>query len=125
MQKFLVVEDDANLATAIKIRLCSLGYTPIVAGTVSDAASILAYRKPELSIVDLNLPDGSGFAIAKQIRNNPKIPRIPVIFLSGSSDLSDRELARTYTNAPFLEKPLHVQTLIDALAVTHATYSQS
>ena len=95
-KKVLLVEDDESLALALKIRLEAMGYNLIAATTVATAMSMIITRKPEISLIDINLPDGSGFSLAKQIRNNPNAQNIPVIFISANSSSEYKEKATFY-----------------------------
>ena len=118
-KKVLLVEDDESLALALKIRLEAMGYNLIAAKNVATAMSMIVNRKPEISLIDINLPDGSGFSLAKQIRNNPNAQNIPVIFISASSCSDYKEKATFYSSAPLLEKPFKATKLIEFLELTH------
>lgn len=120
-KKVLLVEDDESLALALKIRLEAMGYNLIAATTVATAMSMIITRKPEISLIDINLPDGSGFSLAKQIRNNPNAQNIPVIFISANSSSEYKEKATFYSSAPLLEKPFKATRLIEFLEGSHAT----
>lgn len=124
-KKILLVEDNGPLALALKTRLDSLGYNLITADNVASAMSSMVSRKPDISLIDINLPDGSGFDVAKQIRNNPNMPEIPMIFISASSDSGYRNQATTYSSAPFLEKPFNAEQLIYALEHTRNAEEQA
>ncbi len=121
-KKVLLVEDDKLLSIALKIRLDSMGYQLITADTIASAMSLAIRRKPDVSLIDVNLPDGTGFALAKQIRNNPHTPDIPVIFISASNDSSYKEQSSFYSSVPLLEKPFEAEQLIDFLELPfHST----
>lgn len=116
-KKVLLVEDNEKLSLALKLRLDAMGYCPLVAGTVAAAMSLMVTRKPELSMIDINLPDGNGFALARHIRNNPNTPKIPMIFISASRNPEYREQATLYSSTPLLEKPFNSERLIEFLAL--------
>ncbi|OED41557.1 hypothetical protein AB833_09300 [Chromatiales bacterium (ex Bugula neritina AB1)] len=119
--KVLLVEDNVPLALALKIRLSAMGYNLITAENVASAMSMIANRKPDLSLIDINLPDGTGFSLAKQIKNNPNIPEIPVVFISANGNSDYREKSILYSSAPLLEKPFSAAQLIKALEFTQHT----
>lgn len=120
-KKILLVEDNKPLALALKMRLDALGYNLITADNVASAMSSMAKRKPDISLIDVNLPDGTGFDFAKQIKNNPNMPEIPVIFISASRDPGYRTQAINYSSIPLLEKPFNAEQLIYALEHTQNT----
>ena len=115
MKKILLVEDDSSLSLALTHRLSSMGYRPIPAKNVAEAMSTMINRKPDISLIDINLPDGTGFSLAKQIQNNPNMENIPLIFISASSCTDYKEKAKIYSSTPLLEKPFDASQLIDFL----------
>lgn len=120
-KKVLLVEDDDTLSLALKLRLDAMGYSPLIAKNVSSAMSMVVSRKPDISLIDVNLPDGSGFSLAKQIQNSPNTPNIPLIFISACSLVEYKEQATFYSSAPLLEKPFETSQLIKYLEFTHNT----
>ena len=116
MLKVLLVEDNRHLALALETRLKSMGYNLITADNVASAMSMIVSRKPDVSLIDINLPDGTGFTIDKQIMNNPNTPTIPMVFISADGSTEHKELAKFYSCTPLLEKPFKASQLIDVLA---------
>ena len=91
----LLVEDDAVLATFLADNLAADGYDPIVADTLRDGLRALEYRRPDLAIVDLGLPDGSGLELIRRVRAADGIasrvdPSVPLIVLSARAGDHDR-----------------------------------
>lgn len=110
MKKILVVEDDVTLNDALTYDLTAEGYT---IGSCYDGASALLYLYSsvvDLILLDVNLPDMSGFDFIKQAKN--KYPNITVMFLS-ACDLDEDILkgydlgADEYVTKPFNTKILH------------------
>lgn len=118
-KKILLVEDNPEYALALGIRLKATGYSLILAGTMASAMSKLVSRKPAVSLIDINLPDGDGFNLAGQIQSNPNAPKTPIIFITASKNSQYRETARQYSPIAFLEKPFDTQKLIDAIEFSH------
>ncbi len=118
-KKILLVEDNPDYALALGIRLEAMGYSLVVANTVSKALSKIVSCKPDVSLIDINLPDGDGFNLAAQIKNNPNAPDIPIIFITASNNASFREKALLYSPVAFLEKPFNPRKLIDAIEFSH------
>lgn len=108
----------------MKYRLDALGYNLVTAKSVASAVSMITYRKPDLSLIDINLPDGTGFSVAKHIRNNPNILTIPVIFISASSSTEYKEKATLYSSTPLLEKPFDSSRLVEYMEFTQNTIPQ-
>ena len=91
----VLVEDDPVLATFLADNLSADGYEPVVAETVRDGLRELEYRRPDLAIVDLGLPDGSGLELIGRVRAADGVaarldPSLPLIVLSARASDLDR-----------------------------------
>jgi DNA-binding response OmpR family regulator len=91
----LLVEDDAPLRTFLADNLTADGYEVLLAETVRDALRVLEYKHPELAIVDLGLPDGSGLDLIRRVRDADGIasrldPSVPLVILTGRTAEIDR-----------------------------------
>jgi DNA-binding response OmpR family regulator len=91
----LLVEDDAVVRTFLADNLTADGYELLVADTVRDAVRALEYNRPDLAVIDLKLPDGSGLDLIRRVREADGIasrldPTLPLVILSGSAGELDR-----------------------------------
>jgi DNA-binding response OmpR family regulator len=91
----LLVEDDPVLGTFLADNLTADGYGVLVAETLRDGLRELEYKRPDLAIVDLGLPDGSGLDLIGRVRAADGLasrldPAVPVVVLSGRSSEVDR-----------------------------------
>ena len=91
----LVVEDDAATRTFLADNLVADGFDPLVAETARDAMRQLEYKHPDLVILDLALPDGSGLDLLARVREADGVagridPETPVVVLSGRASELDR-----------------------------------
>ena len=67
--RLLIVEDERDLAGALRIGLSREGYAVDLAHTVADAEQKLAVNGYDLALLDITLPDGDGLTLAENIRN--------------------------------------------------------
>lgn len=79
MNRILIVEDDRALNAGLKYDFEKEGYQVSAAFTVSEAWTLIKKDKPDLVILDVNLPDQNGFSFCRQIKEEREIP---VIFLT-------------------------------------------
>src|SRR5215218_3715152 len=90
----LLVEDDPLIRTFLADNLTADGYELVVASTLEDAIRELEFRRPDLAIVDLKLPDGSGLELVRRVRAADGVgrldPALPLLMLSGSGSDLDR-----------------------------------
>src|SRR3954466_11161310 len=90
----LLVEDDPLIGTFLADNLTADGYELVVASTLEDAIRELEFKRPDLAIVDLKLPDGSGLELVRRVRAADGAgrldPSLPLLMLSGSGSDLDR-----------------------------------
>lgn len=91
----LLVEDDDATRTFLADNLSADGYELLVADCARDATRLLETKFPDLALVDVGLPDGSGFDLVGRVREADGLasridPRTPIIVVSGRADELDR-----------------------------------
>jgi len=122
----LLVEDDANVAQTLSARLGSEGFAVTHAGSVAAARVALAQHRFQAAVLDVGLPDGTGFEVARHLREVS--PQTAMLFLTAHGAPEDRihglELgADDYMTKPFAfrELLLRIQNMLrraHALATT-------
>ena len=85
MAKVLVVEDEAALQEAIKVKLASEGFDYIPAKSGEEALTLLETVKPDIIWLDLLMPGMGGFAFLEKLREMPELKDLPVIIVSVSA----------------------------------------
>ena len=91
----LVVEDDDATRTFLADNLTADGYDLLVADTVRDGARLLESKFPDLAVLDVGLPDGSGLELVRHVRESDGLvsrvdPMTPLLVLSGHASDVDR-----------------------------------
>ena len=109
--KLFLLEDDSAISMGISYSLTNEGYTVTTASSVKQGLEIIKNNSFSLYILDLNLPDGSGYDVCKEIK---KQGDLPVIFLTAYDDeinvVTGFELgADDYITKPFRLKELSVR----------------
>jgi DNA-binding response OmpR family regulator len=105
----LVVEDDENLREPLEHLLRQRRFDVMSADTADAALSLIARRRPDAAIIDLQLKQGSGRDVVVRMP-----PQVPVIIFSGTRELSG-ELERLRPCTLLVEKPCSLTWLIDML----------
>lgn len=121
----LMVEDDANVAVTLAERLRASGFAVTHAASVAAARTALGQARFDIALLDVGLPDGNGFQIARELRE--RSPATSIVFLTAYGTPEDRihglELgADDYVTKPFVfrELLLRVQN-----ALKRASYLQA
>lgn len=114
--KILVVEDDLALSAGLCFELDAGGYLTVAAYTVRKAVQLLENEEFALVLLDVNLPDGNGFELCREIKN--KKPQLPVIFLT-ANDLEEDVLNGFDLGAEdYVTKPFNMNILLDFETLT-------
>lgn len=107
--KILVVDDDQDLIALVGFALTQAGLAVIKATSVASARQAFAAESPDLAILDINLPDGTGFEICEAIRRQS---RIPVMMLTARGEEEDLVRALDLGADDYLTKPFSPRTLL-------------
>ena len=115
MERILVVEDDLALSTGLCFELDAAGYVSQAAYNCRKARYLAQQEEFALALLDVNLPDGSGFELCREIKN--RNPQIPVIFLT-ANDLEEDVLNGFDLGAEdYITKPFNMKILLRRVEV--------
>jgi CheY-like chemotaxis protein len=107
MPRILIVDDDMDAAAALASLLQSTGYGDArVAYTGATALALAVEFVPTVLFVDLDLPDMSGYNVARLLSQHPQLQNLRLIALTASSEHPGRELAREAGIERYLIKPV-------------------
>ncbi len=109
-KKILIVDDEVDIRFLLKRALTSRNYSVLEAGNLKQGLEIYNESHPDIVILDVNLPDGSGIYYARKFKNDKSI----VIFISADHD----KLADGYKEFGadgFLKKPFVISQLIETI----------
>lgn len=110
-KKILVVDDDKSVGTLISAIFRSYGYEIIHLFSGKELLDNLKKDKPDLILLDLKLQDINGLELCKKIRGNPYHNDIPVIILSGISELDVRVSVIESGADDYITKPFEISEL--------------
>ncbi len=109
MKQIFLVEDDKEIAKNLILLLRSEGFRVTYASSQKEAISMLSEHTFDLSLIDLSLPDGNGFTICTEIKQQSKIP---VIFLTASGDEASVVTGLNLGADDYITKPFRPRELI-------------
>lgn len=102
MKRILLVEDDLSLINGLSFAVKKQGYLLDVAHTSSETDSLWEDGKYDLVILDVSLPDGSGFNICRSIRQTSKVP---IMFLTAMDEETDIIMGLDIGGDDYITKP--------------------
>lgn len=121
-KRILIIEDDNDLAAITSDMLQSYGYEVYISGNCEEAFEILTNRQFELLLMDINLPDGSGFDVCKELR---LVSKVPVIFASARTSEDDKIKGLDMGGDDYLAKPYSLRELLARVnALIRRTYGE-
>jgi len=112
MRRILVVEDNETNMYLIKFMLEKSGYEVIEAREGAAGVELAIKEKPDLIIMDIQLPDIDGLEATKRIRASEANGDIPIIALTSFAMAGDREKALAAGCTVYIEKPINPETFM-------------
>ncbi len=109
MKRILIVDDDKDLSFIISEMLESYGFSVTCTESCDSAFKILSEEKFALVLLDINLPDGTGFEICSELR---RVSDVPVIFASARTSEDDRINGFDTGGDDYLPKPYSMKELL-------------
>jgi excisionase family DNA binding protein len=118
-RKILVVDDEQDIVDYIKSELLADGRFEVsVAANGFDAGMMVKEYRPDLIILDVNLPDINGKEVCHRVRADPNLEEVRIICMSGDVTLEDRIPELKLAGADdFIRKPFEIENLIERMCV--------
>ena len=121
----VLIEDEPNIAEAIRFLLTRDAWTVDVHGNGSDAVEVIQAASPDLVILDLMLPGKSGLEVIQELRLVEKMQSLPVLMLTARGQLKDREMAEKAGVTRFMTKPFSNSEVLTAVRDLYAQAYQA
>jgi DNA-binding response OmpR family regulator len=109
----LVVDDDADLGRMLSLILGNGGYETQVAHNGSEALAWLADHQPDLVLLDIMMPDMTGFAVLRELRSHETGGQLPVVMITALGDAAAEAESSEAGAQSLLRKPLRPRELLD------------
>ena len=117
-QKILIVDDDADLRQALRLRLRSNHYETVNAADGYSAIAQAYKERPDLIILDLGLPAGDGYVVLERLQSDDKLSAIPVVVLTARDPQSSEQRALRAGATAFFQKPADNGELLEVIRAT-------
>ena len=108
MSKILLLEDDLSLINGLSFAFKKQGFELNIARTLKEADALWADGRYDLLVLDVSLPDGTGFEFCKRVR---QVSKVPIIFLSSVADNMNIVMAVSMGADDFIAKPFDLEVL--------------
>ena len=112
MKRLFLVEDDLSLISGLSFAIKKQGYEIEVARTTLEADTLWAGGKYDLVILDVSLPDGTGFDLCKKIRQTSKVP---IMFLTAADEEVDIIMGLDIGGDDYMTKPFKLAVFLSRI----------
>jgi len=111
----LYVEDNADNRTLVRRILTAEGYNLLEAANAAQALETLRNNKPDLILMDINMPDMDGYSLTAKIKDTPGLESIPIIALTANVMRGDRERSLEAGCDGYIQKPIDIDLLSEQI----------
>lgn len=113
-KKILVVDDSLTIQKMVELALADSGYTLITATTGDAAFKQATEKNPDLILLDVMLPDTTGYKVCKQMRTaSDHLAKVPILMLSGKDAEIDKNLGLHAGASAYITKPFEATDLLN------------
>lgn len=111
-KKILYIEDNEQNLYLVTFILEKHGYEVCAARDGQEGIDSAARERPDLILLDIQLPRMDGYAVARQLRTNPDLAEIPIVAVTSYAMAGDREKALAAGCGGYIEKPINPDTFM-------------
>ena len=119
--RLLVVEDESNLAEVVAVMLGQCGHEVRIASDGAAALKLAEEYVPDAALIDIGLPDTSGYEVARRLRKQPGFETVSLVALSGYTSAGHIRRARAAGFDHYLAKPTRLGAFEEVLKRIEAT----
>jgi two-component system, cell cycle response regulator DivK len=114
--RILYIEDNPDNRLLVQRVLMAEGYQVVVASNARDGLKLAETERPNLVLVDINMPDIDGYTVTGELRKMPHLARIPIIALTANVMKGDREKTLSAGCDGYIQKPIDIYVFPKQLA---------
>ena len=107
----LYIEDNPDNRLLVKRILLAEGYLLLEAGDAHEALDVLQRTRPDLILMDINMPDTDGYSLTAQIKARPGFERVPILALTANVMRGDKEKTLEAGCDGYIQKPIDIDLL--------------
>lgn len=109
----LHVEDNADNRMLVRRLLQAFGYQVIDAANAKAAREILNKQRPDLILMDINMPDIDGYTLTNEFKSMPNLMGVPIVAITANVMKGDRERTLSAGCDGYIEKPIDIDRFIE------------
>jgi len=110
--KILIIEDNEQNLYLVTFVLEKHGHEVVQARDGREGIELAGRVKPALILLDIQLPVMDGYAVARELRNNPALAEVPIVAVTSYAMVGDRERILAAGCQGYIEKPINPETFM-------------
>ena len=114
-RRILVVDDDEDLRQLLGIVLRHEGFEVQEAASGTEALDCVRESAPALILLDVMMPGIDGFDVCRRLKNDQRLARVPVVFVTALDDATQRSVAMALGAEDYINKPIGMRDLMTRL----------
>ena len=111
-KKILIADDETGIVKVMMTRLTSQGYEVLAALDGEETLRLTREKKPDLILLDYSMPKMKGDEVCRQIKNDPELKHIPIVFITASPGFVGHNVMQTTKADDCLIKPFRSDVLL-------------
>ena len=111
-KRILYIEDNEQNLYLVTFLLTKHGYNMLTARDGQSGTAKAADNKPDLILLDIQLPSMDGYAVARSLRSNQNLSHVPIVAITSYAMVGDREKALVSGCTGYIEKPINPDTFV-------------
>jgi len=115
--KVLVIDDEPEITDIVETFLTESGYNVEVENSARNALEKARQFIPDVILLDIMMPDVDGYNVCQEIKNDPKLASVPVIFLTGKDRNDDMGRSFKVGGDMFIKKPFSCERLLEIVNI--------
>ena len=113
--RLLIVDDNVDAAETLAMTFDMLGYQVRIANNAAQALAEISSRRPDIALLDIGLPDMTGYELAQHLRRQPKGSELLLVAVTGWGQASDKRASSEAGFDHHFTKPIDFRSLHDAM----------
>ena len=115
--KILIIDDEPEITEIVETFLTEAGYRVAVENSSLNAVSKAKEFKPDVVLLDIMMPGNDGYAVCKELKQDPDFADTPIIFLTGKDREDDQGRSFQSGGDMYIKKPFSCERLLEIVNI--------